>query len=89
MNVNSTTSAVQLGSIPQSQPVARTREPQQATQESSIVKLSTRAIQLSQAANRASEVNETASREATEPAAVQRTENEGAASRARRIDTYA
>ena len=89
MNVNSATSIAQLSSIPQSQPAARNQEPQaqQTTQESSVVKLSARAIQLSQAANQGSEVNETASRETAEPASVQRTESEGAASR--RIDTFA
>lgn len=89
MNVNSATSAVQLGSIPQSQPTARSQEPQtqQATQESSVVKLSTRAIQLSQAANQNQEAGETASREAAEPAPVQRAESE--ANQNRRIDTYA
>jgi len=89
MNVNSATSAVQLGSIPQSQPTARNQEPQtqQATQESSVVTLSTRAIQLSQTENRNQEAGETASREAAEPAPVQRAESE--ASQSRRIDAYA
>ena len=90
MNVNNATSAVQLGNIPQTQaqPAARNPEPQtQATQESSVVKLSTRAIQLNQAANQNAEASETAARETAEPASVQRTESESAASR--RIDTYA
>ncbi len=88
MNVNSATSAVQPGSIPQSLPVARNQEPQaQAAQESSVVKLSTRAIQLNQAEIRNQEAGETASREAAEPAATQRAES--AAGSNRRIDTYA
>ncbi|HCI13668.1 MAG: hypothetical protein A2063_07870 [Gallionellales bacterium GWA2_60_142] len=89
MNVNSTTSAIQLGSIPQSQPTARNQEPQtqQATQESSVVKLSTRAIQMSQAANQNQEASETAPRETAEPASVQRAESE--ANQSRRIDTFA
>lgn len=89
MNVNNATSAVQLSSITQSQPPARNQEPQtqQATQESSVVKLSTRAIQLSQATSQNQEVNETASRETAEPARMQRAEGESTASR--RIDTYA
>jgi hypothetical protein len=90
MNVNNATSAVQLGNIAQTQaqPAARNPEPQaQATQESSVVKLSTRAIQLNQAANQNAEASETSARETAEPAAVQRTESESAASR--RIDTYA
>lgn len=91
MNVNSATSAVQLGSIPQSQPTARNQEPQtqQATQESSVVKLSTRAIQLSQAVNQNQEASETASREAAEPARMQRAESENSANQSRRIDTFA
>ncbi len=52
-----------------------------------MVKLSTRAIQLNQAANQNAEASETAARENAEPASVQRTESESAASR--RIDTYA
>lgn len=89
MNVNSATSAVQLGGVPQSQPTARNQEPQtkQATQESSVVKLSTRAIQLSQAETRNQEAGETASSEAAEPAPMQRAEGE--ASQSRRIDAYA
>lgn len=91
MNVNSATSAVQLGNIAQSQPAAPTKnvEPQtqQATQESSVVKLSTRAIQLSQAENRNQEAGETASREAAEPARMQRAESE--TNQSRRIDAYA
>ncbi|MCK9199576.1 MAG: hypothetical protein M0P59_02970 [Gallionella sp.] len=90
MNVNNATSAVQLGNIPQSQPTATTKnvEPQaQATQESSVVKLSTRAIQLSQAASQNQEAGETASRESAEPAPVQRAESE--ANQSRRIDTFA
>jgi hypothetical protein len=86
MNVNSAISAVQLGGLSQSQPAARPQEQQpQATQESSVVKLSTRAIQLNQSEIRNQEAGETASREAAEPAPVQRAES--AASR--RIDTYA
>jgi hypothetical protein len=91
MNVNSAISAVQLGSVAQPQPAATAinAEPQtqQATQESSVVKLSTRAIQLSQAESYNQEAGETASREAAEPAAVQRAES--AANSNRRIDTYA
>lgn len=91
MNVNSAISAVQLGGIAQSQPAATAKnaEPQtqQATQESAVVKLSTRAIQLNQAENRNQEASETASREAAEPAALQRAER--AANQSRRIDTYA
>ncbi|HZW24564.1 MAG TPA: hypothetical protein VFF26_03690 [Gallionella sp.] len=89
MNINSAISAVQLGNIPQSQPAARNQEPQtqQSTQESSVVKLSTRAIQLSQAENRNQEASETASRETAEPASVQRAESE--ANQSRRIDAYA
>jgi hypothetical protein len=88
MNVNSAISAVQLGGLSQSQPAARPQEQEQqpqAIQESSVVKLSTRAIQLSQAETRNQEAGETASREAAEPAPVQRTES-GAS---RSIDTYA
>lgn len=88
MNINSATSAVQLGGIPQSQPSARNPEPQaQATQESSVVKLSTRAIQLNQAETRNQEAGETASREAAEPTPVQRAES--GANQSRGIDTYA
>ena len=88
MNVNSATSAVQLGNVTQSQPAARPSEPQaQAAQESSVVKLSTRAIQLSQTENRNQEAGETASRETAEPAAVQRAEI--ASNSNRRVDTYA
>lgn len=89
MNINNATSAVQLGNITQSQPTARNQEPQtqQATQESSVVKLSTRAIQLSQATSQNQEAGETASRESAEPAPVQRTESE--TNQSRRIDTFA
>lgn len=91
MNVNSATSAIQLGNIAQSQPSARNQEPQQpqGTQESSVVKLSTRAIQLSQAANQNQVGSETASRETAEPARMQRAEGESSANQSRRIDTYA
>lgn len=90
MNVNNATSAVQLGNLAQTQaqPAVRNPEPQaQATQESSVVKLSTRAIQLNQAATQNAEASETAARETAEPARMQRAEGESSASR--RIDTYA
>jgi hypothetical protein len=93
MNVNNATSAIQLGNIAQSQPnqTARNTEPQapQNTQESSVVKLSTRAIQLSQAANQNPVGSETAIRETAEPARMQRAEGESSANQSRRIDTYA
>lgn len=87
MNINNATAIAQLGTLPQSQLVERNPEPQtQPGQDSTIVQLSPRAVQLSLGVSPDSERRESAAGETAEPASTQRSEGESAG---RSIDVYA